>query len=248
MTIKTVKQEVIEINEDTDFVLVDFREPDEFRGFHIKEAVNMPASYVHRENAIPEVRDLKNKENSIIICYHNTEKKGAQYVTSMTEKGYDNVFFLSGGLDEFVDTYPQCCVGPQVPVKPLGSEIRSNTSNFQKRPVMRQPEPKSYQVGNAGGGGMLPSIGSKKQPSQVFSVKGRKTNSAMGSMRNAAEKFNDIPDTDSYISNNLVPMNRIPKPESKRNLITEKPGNIMFNKDNEGTMFQERRLNKIEKP
>lgn len=43
----------------------------------------------------------KNKENKIIIVYHFDEKKGIDYVNELFEKGYDNLYLLSGGIESF---------------------------------------------------------------------------------------------------------------------------------------------------
>ncbi len=32
----------------------------------------------------------------------------------MFEKGYDNIYLLTGGIEEFVKEYPDKCDGPQV--------------------------------------------------------------------------------------------------------------------------------------
>jgi len=31
------------------------------------------------------------------------------------QKGFDNIFFISGGLEDFVKVYPEMCEGPGVP-------------------------------------------------------------------------------------------------------------------------------------
>jgi len=55
---------------DTDFVLIDLREPEEYEQFHIKEAINFPGPNITRDKFIPQVLSYKNKENKIIVVYH----------------------------------------------------------------------------------------------------------------------------------------------------------------------------------
>ena len=62
----------------------------------------------------------KNKEGKIIVVYHFDEKAGIDYAKEMFEKGYDNVYLLSSGIEGF------------------GQEIQdglegSNVPNFQKK-------------------------------------------------------------------------------------------------------------------
>jgi hypothetical protein len=40
----------------------------------------------------------KNKENKIIIVYHFDEKHGIDYAKELHEKGFDNIYLLSGGI------------------------------------------------------------------------------------------------------------------------------------------------------
>jgi len=61
------------------------------------------------------------------------------YVTIMTERGFDNVFLLSGGMQEFMQAYPQCLDGKNIPVI-------DPPKNFQKKSkveVYRQGQAKN---------------------------------------------------------------------------------------------------------
>jgi hypothetical protein len=40
---------------------------------------------------------LKNRAGTMIICYDDSERDSARVVTTLTQRGYDNVFLLSGG-------------------------------------------------------------------------------------------------------------------------------------------------------
>lgn len=57
---------------------------------------------------------------------HEFEKDGIPYVTILSERGFDNVFLLSGGIQEFMQAYPQLLVGKNVP-------IIDPPKNFQKK-------------------------------------------------------------------------------------------------------------------
>ena len=79
-------------------MLIDLREPEEYEEFHIKEALSFPGRQIKQDKIIPQLFHYKNKDNKIIIVYHFDEKKGIDYVNELFEKGYDNVYLLSGGI------------------------------------------------------------------------------------------------------------------------------------------------------
>ena len=56
---------------------------------------------------------MKNKESKMIIVYHNDERNGVPYAALLFQKGYDNIYFLSGGIEEFVKKYPEYTEGPK---------------------------------------------------------------------------------------------------------------------------------------
>ena len=63
MTIKTRYNELVEINDETDFLLLDLREPEEFAKYHIKEAISFPAPNINRDKYTQDIYDFKNKAN-----------------------------------------------------------------------------------------------------------------------------------------------------------------------------------------
>jgi len=95
----TYATEALGLNDSTSFLLLDLREPEEYEFWRIKEALNYPAPNISRDKIIPELYRFKNKANKLIIIYMSDERKGSAAATLMTEKGYENVFLLSGGID-----------------------------------------------------------------------------------------------------------------------------------------------------
>ncbi len=49
------------------------------------------------------------------------------YGQVFAEKGFENVFLLSGGVESFLETYPECVEGAKVPVLP---KKQCNPLNF----------------------------------------------------------------------------------------------------------------------
>lgn len=44
------------------------------------------------------------------------ERSGTQAAAGLSEKGFDNVFLLSGGCEAFLEEFSDLCEGKQVPV------------------------------------------------------------------------------------------------------------------------------------
>ena len=39
------------------------------------------------------------------------ERQGTQYAQMMTEKGFENLYLLSGGCEDFLEKYSELCEG-----------------------------------------------------------------------------------------------------------------------------------------
>ncbi len=72
----TYATEMLGITQNTKFLLLDMREPEEYQLFHIKEALNYPAPNIGRDKMIPELFRFKNQPDKLIIIYMSDERKG----------------------------------------------------------------------------------------------------------------------------------------------------------------------------
>ena len=111
----TYNTEQLGITNETTFLLLDMREESEYSEFHIKESINFPAPNVTRDKIIPELYWFWNKEDKLIIIYMYDERSGTAAAKLLYEKGYDNVFLLSGGIEEFIMSYDELIEGINVP-------------------------------------------------------------------------------------------------------------------------------------
>ena len=111
----TYNTEQLGITNETTFLLLDMREESEYLDYHIKEAVNFPAPNVTRDKIIPELYRFRNKEDKLIIIYMHDERSGTAAAKLLYEKGYDNVYLLSGGIEEFLITNENLIEGQNVP-------------------------------------------------------------------------------------------------------------------------------------
>ena len=104
------------ITANTTFLLLDLREPDEYANWHIKEAINFPAANIGRDRTIPELYRFKNAPDKLIITYMNDERQGTAQASLLAEKGYENTFPLSGGIEKFLEENSDLVEGVAVPV------------------------------------------------------------------------------------------------------------------------------------
>lgn len=115
-TAVTYATDMLGITANTTFLLLDLRDADEYELWHIKEAINFPAANIARDRTIPELYRFKNAPDKLIICYMNDERQGTAQAALLAEKGYENTFLLSGGIEAFLEENTDLVEGRQVPV------------------------------------------------------------------------------------------------------------------------------------
>lgn len=118
------------ITANTTFLLLDLRDPDEYAMWHIKESINFPAANIARDKTIPELYRFKNAPDKLIICYMNDERQGTTQAALLSEKGYENTFLLSGGIEAFLENNTDLVEGRQVPTpKRISQEEEERKAN-----------------------------------------------------------------------------------------------------------------------
>ena len=110
-SVVTVNTEALGITENSEFVLLDLREPEEYEQYHIKEAISFPAPNITRDRILPEVFRLKNQTGKFIIVYTLDERSGVEAAKKFAERDYSNIYLISGGVEEFCKTFPQLVDG-----------------------------------------------------------------------------------------------------------------------------------------
>ena len=109
--------------------MLDLREEANYTKFHIREAINFPAPNISRDITFGQLIRFKNQSDKIIVVYMEDERLGTQYANVLFEKGFDNIYLLSGGIEKFIED-PACYdmvegeVVPPRPVVPLKTVSR----------------------------------------------------------------------------------------------------------------------------
>ena len=129
--------------DDTEFLLLDLREPEEYAAYHIRDALSFPAPNITRDRLLPEIfrSTQKNRPSKMIIVYSFDERRGVEAAQKFALKEIDNVFFISGGIEEFTKQCYHLLEGSNLPPKEeektVGRAKRSSsltstrTSGFQ---------------------------------------------------------------------------------------------------------------------
>ncbi len=112
VTAVTYATEMLGNLSEIDYIILDLRDESEYNNCHIKEAISFPGVMISRDKFLTEMIMMKNKEGKMIILYHSDERSGVPYANLLFQKGYDNVFFLSGGIEEFRKKFPEYLDGP----------------------------------------------------------------------------------------------------------------------------------------
>lgn len=129
ISVVTVNTEALGMNENSEFVLLDLRDEEEYEKYHIREAISFPVPNITRDRILPQVFRLKNQQSKFIIVYAFDERPGVDAARKFAERDYTNIYLLSGGIEEFCKLYPNLIEG-NPPIFP--SEKAKRTTGFSK--------------------------------------------------------------------------------------------------------------------
>jgi rhodanese-related sulfurtransferase len=95
------EKNLVKLQQDLDlpYLLLDIRTRDEYDECHIISSLSYPIAMLSRSinNETPELLAYKNQPGKIIVVYDDDEKLAPKAATTLVERGYDNLFLLSGG-------------------------------------------------------------------------------------------------------------------------------------------------------
>lgn len=108
---------------DAQILLLDLREAADYARAHIKESLNFPAPGITQDAQIAKLLRVKGDREKKVVVYHWDERKGAFYAKLLFEKGFDNVFLLTGGFAEFIQKHTQEVDGRDVETVRIESRL-----------------------------------------------------------------------------------------------------------------------------
>ncbi|XP_068045445.1 centrosomal protein of 41 kDa isoform X2 [Anomalospiza imberbis] len=103
---------------DCPFLLLDVRDRDAYEQCHIVGAYSYPIATLSRtmNPYTNNILEYKNAHGKIIIVYDNDERLASQAATTMCERGFENLFMLSGGLKVLAQKIPEGLITGTLPV------------------------------------------------------------------------------------------------------------------------------------
>uniref|UniRef100_A0A671PMV3 Centrosomal protein of 41 kDa n=1 Tax=Sinocyclocheilus anshuiensis TaxID=1608454 RepID=A0A671PMV3_9TELE len=108
---------------DCPYLLLDVRDREQYDHCHIISAYSYPIATLSRtmNPYTKEVLDYKNASGKIIILYDEDERIASQAATTMCERGFENLFMLSGGLKVVAQKFPEGMTTGSIPISCLPS-------------------------------------------------------------------------------------------------------------------------------
>ncbi|GAB1610868.1 hypothetical protein Ahia01_001373600, partial [Argonauta hians] len=116
------------------YLLLDVRDKDEFDRCHVISAYNYPSAMLSRTNnsETKQMLAYKNQPGRLILLYDYDESISPRVASTITERGFDNLFLLSGGLKVAEKQFPsglllgELCHDPQHQYHSSGSPYQGN--------------------------------------------------------------------------------------------------------------------------
>ncbi|NWX64166.1 CEP41 protein, partial [Promerops cafer] len=123
---------------DCPFLLLDVRDRDAYEQCHIVGAYSYPIATLSRtmNPYTNNILEYKNAHGKIIIVYDNDERLASQAATTMCERGFENLFMLSGGLKVLAQKIPEGLITGTLPVS---CQVAAPTGTARRKTIPRVP-------------------------------------------------------------------------------------------------------------
>ncbi|XP_013930541.1 PREDICTED: centrosomal protein of 41 kDa-like, partial [Thamnophis sirtalis] len=123
---------------DCPYLLLDVRERDAYDQCHLVGAHSYPIATLSRtmNPYTNSILEYKNAHGKIIILYDDDERVASQAATTMCERGFENLFMLSGGLRVIAQKIPEGLVTGSFPASCL---VASQQGNSRKKATTPPP-------------------------------------------------------------------------------------------------------------
>ncbi|KAM8892257.1 centrosomal protein of 41 kDa [Spinachia spinachia] len=112
---------------DCPYLLLDVRDRDQYDCCHIIGAHSFPIATLSRtmNPYTKDVLEYKNAAGRIIIVYDEDERTAGQAATVMCQRGFDNLFLLSGGLKVIAQRFPEGMTTGSIPASCSSPSLRA---------------------------------------------------------------------------------------------------------------------------
>jgi len=110
-------------------LLLDLRDVEDFRMSHIKGSISFPSPNIARDKFIKQIWAYRNKEDKIIVIYHEDEKKVIEAAQLLVEKEFLNIYIMANGFDIFAEDFPELIEGKTAYTN---NNVQTSTFNYKK--------------------------------------------------------------------------------------------------------------------
>ncbi|KAG7383285.1 Centrosomal protein of 41 kDa [Phytophthora boehmeriae] len=131
---------------DPPYLVLDTRSKEEFATNRIHRAKSFPATYLNRDILLPEMHQFKNQDNKLVIVYDLDDKTVAQTAHTLVQRGFDNIYVLTGGIMDYADEFPDQIEGTPLPRKPADPSRKSGMRDVYKSSSALAPSVSSRSV------------------------------------------------------------------------------------------------------
>ncbi|KAM9807662.1 centrosomal protein of 41 kDa-like [Neosynchiropus ocellatus] len=127
---------------DCPYLLLDVRDREQYDLCHLIGAHSLPGTWMSR-TLIPypkNVLDYKNVRGKIIIVYDEDETAANKVATYMSEKGFENLFLLSGGLKVIALKFPEGMTTGTIPKSCFSPPTRRKKQHLWQGETLQMAE------------------------------------------------------------------------------------------------------------
>lgn len=114
-------------------LLLDVRPIQDYLKWHIDNAVSFPAANIQKDHVFGQLGTVRNKADKLLVVYSYDERHGTQVAKQIFEKGFDNVYLLTGGISVFGYENQDLLDGEAVP-------LRKELKNWHDVATAQQPK------------------------------------------------------------------------------------------------------------
>ncbi|ORZ37937.1 hypothetical protein BCR44DRAFT_1429295 [Catenaria anguillulae PL171] len=113
------------------YLLLDVREASAWAKCHIVGALPYPAVFIKRDQMSRDLVMYRNREDKVIVLYDDDESIAVPAAQTLAERGFSNVYVLSGGINHLVERLSGILIGDP-PTPPKLKRATTSTTSLPK--------------------------------------------------------------------------------------------------------------------
>lgn len=119
------------IKSQDDVMVLDVREREMYDKCHLQHAMHYDKRRLVQDQITPELWQFKQAVNKKLVVYDVDDKLTGEIATLLVQKGWENIYALTGGLEEVAATYSEILDGDSEKLRSAPSPTRSTRSGVR---------------------------------------------------------------------------------------------------------------------